>query len=84
YNHDPLHSSLTHGYFAPRTVYDHDDDRWDSVKQAGQRINAVVHLHLGDMVKEIRTDMENPSTVSGVLGKIYRDIRSKAFKTLGS
>ena len=35
YNHDPLHSSLTHGYFSQRTVYDSDDDNWDSVKQFG-------------------------------------------------
>lgn len=84
YNHDPLHSSLTHGYFAPRTVYDHDDDRWDSVKQFGQRINAVVHLQIGDVLKQARTDMDNPATVSGVLGKIFRDIKSGAFKTLRS
>ncbi|MCU6666164.1 hypothetical protein [Silvania hatchlandensis] len=45
YNHDPLHSSLTHGYFSLRTVYDTDDDNWDSVKQFGQRIEAVIDIN---------------------------------------
>lgn len=82
YNHDPLHSSLTHGYFAPRTVYDHDDDRWDSVKQLGQRIKSVVDINIGDITMQTRTDLENPTTMSGNLGKIFRDIKSGAFKLL--
>ncbi len=82
YNHDPLHSSLLHGYFAPRTVYDTDDDNWDSVKQFGQRINGLVNIHIGDIVTAARTDLKDPSTVSGVLGKIYRDIKNDVFKTL--
>ncbi|MDN8559111.1 phospholipase effector Tle1 domain-containing protein [Citrobacter werkmanii] len=82
YNHDPLHSSLMHGYFEPRTIYNTDDDRWDSVKQFGQRIKAVININIGDIVTQAKTDMEDPKTVSGVLGKIYRDIKSGAFKTL--
>ncbi|MFY9993693.1 MAG: DUF2235 domain-containing protein, partial [Leclercia sp.] len=56
YNHDPLHSSLTHGYFSQRTVYDTDDDNWDSVKQFGQRIKAVVNINNRGFVTQMNFD----------------------------
>ncbi|MOA12345.1 hypothetical protein D3C78_1323270 [compost metagenome] len=56
YNHDPLHSSLTHGYFSRRTVYDTDDDNWDSVKQSGQRINAVADSNAAVVVSLVNPD----------------------------
>jgi len=56
YNHDPLHSSLTHGYFSLRTVYDTDDDNRDSVKQSGQRINAVVDSNAAVVVSLVNPD----------------------------
>ncbi|ENZ7585956.1 T6SS phospholipase effector Tle1-like catalytic domain-containing protein [Klebsiella aerogenes] len=82
YNHDPLHSSFSHGYFASRTIYDNDDDTWDSVKQFGQRVKAIIDINVGDILVQARTDMKDLNTVSGVLGKIYRDIKSEAFKIL--
>ncbi|MGR7156261.1 T6SS phospholipase effector Tle1-like catalytic domain-containing protein, partial [Klebsiella aerogenes] len=82
YNHDPLHSSFSHGYFASRTIYDNDDDTWDSVKQFGQRVKAIIDINVGDILVQARTDMKDLNTVSGVLGKIYRDIKNEAFKIL--
>ncbi|MGR7054024.1 hypothetical protein ACU637_25390, partial [Klebsiella aerogenes] len=77
-----LHSSFSHGYFASRTIYDNDDDTWDSVKQFGQRVKAIIDINVGDILVQARTDMKDLNTVSGVLGKIYRDIKSEAFKIL--
>ncbi|EPN2768759.1 TPA: hypothetical protein RFX09_004807, partial [Klebsiella aerogenes] len=71
-----------HGYFASRTIYDNDDDTWDSVKQFGQRVKAIIDINVGDILVQARTDMKDLNTVSGVLGKIYRDIKSEAFKIL--
>ncbi|EMF0807130.1 hypothetical protein V2E85_004785, partial [Klebsiella aerogenes] len=76
------HSSFSHGYFASRTIYDNDDDTWDSVKQFGQRVKAIIDINVGDILVQARTDMKDLNTVSGVLGKIYRDIKSEAFKIL--
>ncbi|MEQ0242408.1 hypothetical protein, partial [Klebsiella sp. CN_Kp084] len=75
-------SSFSHGYFASRTIYDNDDDTWDSVKQFGQRVKAIIDINVGDILVQARTDMKDLNTVSGVLGKIYRDIKSEAFKIL--
>ncbi|HHS9881265.1 TPA: hypothetical protein ACTW2T_005008, partial [Klebsiella aerogenes] len=72
----------SHGYFASRTIYDNDDDTWDSVKQFGQRVKAIIDINVGDILVQARTDMKDLNTVSGVLGKIYRDIKSEAFKIL--
>ncbi|WP_410795097.1 hypothetical protein, partial [Klebsiella aerogenes] len=69
-------------YFASRTIYDNDDDTWDSVKQFGQRVKAIIDINVGDILVQARTDMKDLNTVSGVLGKIYRDIKSEAFKIL--
>ncbi|MGR7394008.1 hypothetical protein ACU63O_10705, partial [Klebsiella aerogenes] len=77
-----LHSSFSHGYFASRTIYDNDDDTWDSVKQFGQRVKAIIDINVGDILVQARTDMKDLNTVSGVLGEIYRDIKSEAFKIL--
>ncbi|HDG1155827.1 TPA: hypothetical protein PCX98_004875, partial [Klebsiella aerogenes] len=71
-----------HGYFASRTIYDNDDDTWDSVKQFGQRVKAIIDINVGDILVQARTDMKDLNTVSGVLGKIYRDIKNEAFKIL--
>ncbi|HDT2984453.1 TPA: hypothetical protein QHL95_001114, partial [Klebsiella aerogenes] len=71
-----------HGYFASRTIYDNDDDTWDSVKQFGQRVKAIIDINVGDILVQARTDMKDLNTVLGVLGKIYRDIKSEAFKIL--
>ncbi|HHH3392798.1 TPA: hypothetical protein ACPY9W_001942, partial [Klebsiella aerogenes] len=68
--------------FASRTIYDNDDDTWDSVKQFGQRVKAIIDINVGDILVQARTDMKDLNTVSGVLGKIYRDIKSEAFKIL--
>ncbi|MDK7100596.1 MAG: hypothetical protein QP846_22000, partial [Klebsiella aerogenes] len=73
---------FSHGYFASRTIYDNDDDTWDSVKQFGQRVKAIIDINVGDILVQARTDMKDLNTVSGVLGKIYRDIKSEAFKIL--
>ncbi|HCR0142692.1 TPA: hypothetical protein OMS07_002633, partial [Klebsiella aerogenes] len=61
---------------------DNDDDTWDSVKQFGQRVKAIIDINVGDILVQARTDMKDLNTVSGVLGKIYRDIKSEAFKIL--
>ncbi|WP_155959650.1 hypothetical protein, partial [Klebsiella aerogenes] len=73
---------FSHGYFASRTIYDNDDDTWDSVKQFGQRVKAIIDINVGDILVQARTDMKDLNTVSGVLGKIYRDIKNEAFKIL--
>ena len=52
----PLHSWLMHGYFSRRTVYDTDDDNRDSVKQSGQRINAVVDINAAVVVTLVNPD----------------------------
>ncbi|EQB4867247.1 hypothetical protein ACYK4J_004846, partial [Klebsiella aerogenes] len=67
---------------ASRTIYDNDDDTWDSVKQFGQRVKAIIDINVGDILVQARTDMKDLNTVSGVLGKIYRDIKNEAFKIL--
>ena len=51
----------------------------DSVKQFGQRVKAIVDINVGDILVQARTDMKDLNTVSGVLGKIYRDIKSGGF-----
>ncbi|MGR7532583.1 hypothetical protein ACU60R_25275, partial [Klebsiella aerogenes] len=49
---------FSHGYFASRTIYDNDDDTWDSVKQFGQRVKAIIDINVGDILVQARTDMK--------------------------